>query len=50
MTGTIKVEGAETRFESYMFATIDATTGKMLSLTERSVWGPVGGEPEHGVN
>ncbi|KAF2811292.1 uncharacterized protein BDZ99DRAFT_519940 [Mytilinidion resinicola] len=50
MTGTIKVNGTETAFESFMFAKIDKESGRMVSLVERSVWGPVGAAPEHGVN
>jgi hypothetical protein len=50
MTGTIKVEGADTFFESFIFAKVDIDTGKLVHLTERSVWGAVGKEPEHGVN
>lgn len=50
MTGTIKVDGVDTFFESFMFAKIEKTSGKMEYLIERSVWGPVGKEPEHGVN
>ncbi|KAI1781441.1 hypothetical protein F4818DRAFT_37935 [Hypoxylon cercidicola] len=49
MTGTIKVSGTDTKFESFMFGKVDKGTGKMEWLVERSVWGPVGG-PEHGVN
>jgi hypothetical protein len=50
MTGTIKVEGVDSFFESFMFAKIDKGTGKMEYLIERSIWGQVGKEPEHGVN
>lgn len=50
MTGTIKVDGTATEFESFMFAKVDKETGKMQSLVERSVWGPAGEAPEHGVN
>jgi hypothetical protein len=46
----MKIDGVETRFESFMFAQLEEGTGKMVSLTERSVWGPVDGEYEHGVN
>lgn len=49
MTGTISVDGVATVFESFMFAKVDGD-GKMEWLNERSVWGPAGGEPEHGVN
>ncbi|XXG96729.1 hypothetical protein Hte_003020 [Hypoxylon texense] len=50
MTGTIKVNGADTFFESFMFGKVDKGTGKMEWLIERSVWGPKGGAPEHGVS
>ncbi|KAI9647911.1 hypothetical protein NHQ30_004300 [Ciborinia camelliae] len=50
MTGTIKVDGVETEFESFMFAKVDKESGKLEWLQERSVWGPQGGAPEHGVN
>ncbi|KAI0181071.1 hypothetical protein GGR52DRAFT_567316 [Hypoxylon sp. FL1284] len=50
MTGTIKLSGTDTQFESFMFAKVDKATGKMEWLIERSIWGPVGGAPEHGVN
>ena len=49
MTGTIKVDGADTTFESFMFAKIDKESGRMEWLIERSVWGLMGAEPEHGV-
>jgi hypothetical protein len=50
MTGTIMVEGTHSFFESFMFAKVDKKTGKLEYLIERSVWGQVGKEPEHGVN
>lgn len=50
MTGTIQIEGVESFFESFMFGVVDGSTGKLVSLVERSVWGQVGNEPEHGVN
>jgi hypothetical protein len=50
MTGTIKVDAVDTEFESFMFAKVDKESGKMEWLIERSVWGPVGGASEHGVN
>ncbi len=50
MTGTIKVDGVNTEFESFMFAELDNENGKMKWLIERSVWGPVGGASEHGVS
>ncbi|PQE12395.1 mitochondrial substrate carrier protein [Rutstroemia sp. NJR-2017a BVV2] len=50
MSGTIKVDDADTEFESFMFAKVDKESGKMEWLIERSVWGPRGGAPEHGVS
>ncbi|KAJ0115589.1 hypothetical protein J7T55_010412 [Diaporthe amygdali] len=49
MTGTIKVDGIETEFESSMFAKLDSA-GKMEWLKERSVWGPVGGAADKGTD
>lgn len=48
-TGTIKVDGTDTSFESFMFAKVDKESGRMEWLIERSVWGPMGAAPEHGV-
>ncbi|KAI2615395.1 hypothetical protein GGR54DRAFT_642417 [Hypoxylon sp. NC1633] len=50
MTGTMKVDGVDTQFESFMFAKVDKVTGRMEWLNERAVWGPVGEAPVHGVN
>ncbi|OTB05360.1 hypothetical protein M426DRAFT_72884 [Hypoxylon sp. CI-4A] len=50
MTGTMKVDGVDTEFESFMFAKVDKVTGRLEYLIERAIWGPVGGAPEHGVN
>ncbi|TGO24688.1 hypothetical protein BPAE_0097g00340 [Botrytis paeoniae] len=50
MTGTIKVDGEDTEFESFMFGKVDKQSGKLEWLQERSIWGPQGGAPEHGVN
>jgi hypothetical protein len=50
MTGTIKVEGVDNFYESFMFGKVDKASGKLEYLIERSVWGQVGKEPEHGVN
>ncbi|CAG8984289.1 hypothetical protein HYALB_00010714 [Hymenoscyphus albidus] len=50
MTGSIKVDGADTEFESFMFAKVNAESGKMEWLIERSIWGPVGGVSKQGVN
>lgn len=50
MTGTIKIDGAETAFESFMFGKVHSETGKLEYLIERSVWGRIGKEPEHGVS
>ncbi|OTA98606.1 hypothetical protein M426DRAFT_325846 [Hypoxylon sp. CI-4A] len=49
MTGTIKVGGADTQFESFFIGKVDKATGKMEWLIERAVWGPVGGTPQHGA-
>ncbi|KAH7311268.1 hypothetical protein B0I35DRAFT_437815 [Stachybotrys elegans] len=48
MDGTIKVDGVETYFESFMFAKVN-DNGKLEYLIERSVWGPPGQDPEHGA-
>lgn len=50
MTGTIKVDGVDTEFESFMFGKVEKESGKLEWLVERSVWGPLGGASEHGVN
>lgn len=50
MTGTIKVDGADTAFESFMFAQVEKESGRLEWLIERSVWGAVGKAPEHGAN
>ncbi|KAM7189136.1 hypothetical protein V8F33_010257 [Rhypophila sp. PSN 637] len=50
MTGTITIEGSATFFESFMFGKVDSETGKLEWLVERSVWGPIGGQAEYGVN
>ncbi|KAF7912172.1 uncharacterized protein EAF01_001193 [Botrytis porri] len=50
MTGTIQVDGEDTEFESFMFGKVDKQSGKLEWLQERSIWGPQGGAPEHGVN
>jgi hypothetical protein len=50
MTGTIRVGVTDTEFESFMFAKVDKASGKLEWMIERSVWGPTGGAPEHGVN
>ncbi|KAI1361329.1 hypothetical protein F5Y08DRAFT_348039 [Xylaria arbuscula] len=50
MTGTIKVQGTDTSFESFMFGRVDKESGKLEWLVERCIWGPVGGAPEHGEN
>ncbi|KAM7214908.1 hypothetical protein V8F06_009734 [Rhypophila decipiens] len=50
MTGTITIEGSAAFFESFMFGKVNSETGKLEWLVERSVWGPVGGQAEHGVN
>ncbi|KAH7391136.1 hypothetical protein DE146DRAFT_619219, partial [Phaeosphaeria sp. MPI-PUGE-AT-0046c] len=50
MIGTIKVDGTDTFFESFMFGKVDEKTGKLEHLIERSIWGTIGGDPEHGAN
>jgi hypothetical protein len=50
MTGTIKVDGVSTDFESFLFAKVEKESGKLEYLIERAVWGPAGGASEHGVN
>ncbi|KAI1100267.1 hypothetical protein F4804DRAFT_319496 [Jackrogersella minutella] len=47
MTGTIKVSGVDTKFESFMFGKVDNGTGKMAWMVERSVWGDAAA---HAVN
>jgi hypothetical protein len=49
MTGTIKVEGADVEYESFMFAKVNKESRKMEWLVERAVWGPKGAAPEQGV-
>lgn len=49
MTGTIKVDGTETEFESSLFAKLDSA-GRMEWLKERSVWGPAGGAADKGID
>lgn len=41
MTGTVKLEGKETFFESFFFARVEAGSGRLESLIERAVWGEV---------
>lgn len=49
MTRVVRVDGAATEFESFMFAEVDREGGKLGSLVERSVWGPAGEAPENGA-
>lgn len=49
MTGTIKVDGTETEFESSMFAKLDGA-GKMEWLKTRSVWGPPGAAADKAID
>ncbi|KAI0425896.1 hypothetical protein F5Y09DRAFT_85242 [Xylaria sp. FL1042] len=49
MTGTITSDDKAITFESFMFAQVEET-GKLEWIIERSVWGPTGGEPDHGLN
>lgn len=48
MIGTIKVDGTDTEFESFMFAKLDSS-GRMEWLKERSVWGPACGAASKGM-
>lgn len=50
MTGTIKVDGADTTFESFIFAQVEKESGRLEWIIERSVWGALGGAPEHKGN
>ena len=50
MTGTIKLDDIETAFESFMFGKVEGGSGRLEWLHERSVWGAVGKDWEHGVN
>jgi hypothetical protein len=49
MTGTIKLDGFDTAFESFIFAKVEKESGKLEWMIERSVWGPARSPPEHGV-
>ncbi|KZM20138.1 uncharacterized protein EKO05_0002800 [Ascochyta rabiei] len=49
MTGVVQLDGTETFFESFFFATVDEESGKLASLTERAVWGAVGKGEVHGT-
>lgn len=41
MTGTLKIDGIDSEFETFMIAKLDSA-GRMEWLKERAVWGPVG--------
>ncbi|KAF2226235.1 hypothetical protein BDZ85DRAFT_47540 [Elsinoe ampelina] len=41
LVGTIKVEGVDCKFESFLFAKVAESDGRMTSLIERSIWGPI---------
>ena len=40
MTGMISIDGKKVIFESFLFAKIEAESGKMEHLIERAVWTP----------
>ena len=46
----ITADGHKLFYESFMFGKVDKESGKMEYLIERSVYGPVGKEPDQGVN
>jgi hypothetical protein len=49
MTGVLDLGGKETFYECFFFATV-GESGKLASLTERAVWGEVGGNEVHGTS
>ena len=49
MTDTMEVEGIKTLFESFMFAEVGESSGKLKWMNERSIWGPEGKDPVHGL-
>jgi hypothetical protein len=49
MTGVFDLDGEKTFYECLFFAKVDRETGKLASLTERAVWGDVGGQEAHGA-
>ncbi|KAG6357423.1 hypothetical protein INS49_013300 [Diaporthe citri] len=49
MTGTLKIEGTDSEFETFFVAKLDSA-GKMVWLKDRSVYGPVGEVVEKGAN
>jgi hypothetical protein len=49
MTGTVKMDGQDTAFESFMFAKIEEESGKMEWLIERIVSVPVSKELDYGA-
>lgn len=48
MTGVLDLSGQETFYECFFFAVVDEKSGRLASLTERAVWGTVGGDEVHG--
>jgi hypothetical protein len=49
MTGTIKLDGVDTDFESFVFAKVDKASKKMEWLIKRSIWGLIGGGSTDGA-
>ncbi|XPS76095.1 hypothetical protein M3J09_008155 [Ascochyta lentis] len=49
MTGVVQLGGVETFFESFCFAKVDKESGKLMSLTERAVWGEMGKNEVHAM-
>lgn len=47
MTGTLRIEGTDSEFETFFVAKLDSA-GKMVWLKDRSVYGPVGEVVEKG--
>ena len=48
MTGVLDLEGEKTFYECFLFGTVEGE--KLASLTERAVWGEVGGKEVHGLS
>ncbi|CAH0047281.1 unnamed protein product [Clonostachys solani] len=49
MTGTIKLDGVDTDFESFVFGKVDKASKEMEWLIKRSIWGPIGGGSTDGA-
>ncbi|KAF1925777.1 uncharacterized protein M421DRAFT_69003 [Didymella exigua CBS 183.55] len=49
MTGVLDLGGKDTFYECFFFTAVDGASGKLASLTERAIWGDVGGEEVHGT-